>query len=98
MVGCHVPDDPRFLGHVLQRAGYRCASIGKIHLVPQRSEPDAVRAALGDESADGYYGFAEVDLVNGVGDGCFGPAYEAHAAALGSDLGAARKQPTAGPR
>ena len=67
-------------------------------MVPQRSEPDAVRAALGDESADGYYGFAEVDLVNGDGDGCFGSAYEAHAAALGIDLGAARKQPTAGPR
>ena len=39
MVGCHTPDDPRFLGHGLQRAGYRCASIGKIHLVPQRVEP-----------------------------------------------------------
>ena len=44
MVGCHAPDDPRFLGHGLQRAGYRCASIGKIHLVPQREEPEVLHA------------------------------------------------------
>ena len=97
MVGCNVPDDPRFLGHVLQRAGYRCASIGKIHLVPQRAEPEAVQAALAHESGDGYYGFAEVDLVNGVGDGCFGPAYDACIAARGIDRGAARAQSTVAP-
>ena len=72
MVGCHTPDDPRFLGHVLQAAGYRSVSIGKIHLQPQRAEPHAVAAAMADEASDGYFGFAEVDLVNGHGDGCFG--------------------------
>ena len=96
MVGCHTPDDPRFLGHGLQRAGYRCASIGKIHLVPQRAEPDLLRAAMDDEASDGYYGFAEVDLVNGHGDGCFGPDYEAHAAARGVDLDHARAQARVG--
>ena len=96
MVGCHTPDDPRFLGHGLQRAGYRCASIGKIHLVPQRAEPEALQAALAREAGDGYYGFAEVDLVDGHGDGCFGPDYEAHAAAMGVDLDRARAQPREG--
>ena len=96
MVGCHAPDDPRFLGHGLQRAGYRCASIGKIHLVPQREEPEVLHAALAREGGDGYYGFAEVDLVDGHGDGCFGPDYEAHAAALGVDLDRARAQPREG--
>ena len=96
MVGCHAPDDSRFLGHGLQRAGYRCASIGKIHLVPQRAEPDVLRAAMAREAGDGYYGFAEVDLVDGHGDGCFGPEYEAHAAAMGVDLDQARAQPRDG--
>ena len=96
MVGCHTPDDPRFLGHGLQRAGYRCASVGKIHLVPQRAEPEVLRAAMAREGSDGYFGFAEVDLVNGHGDGCFGPDYQAHAAARGVDLDDARAQPREG--
>ena len=96
MVGCHAPDDPRFLGHGLQRAGYRCASIGKIHLVPQREEPEVLRATLARDGGDGYYGFAEVDLVDGHGDGCYGPDYAAHAAALGVDLDRARAQPREG--
>ena len=96
MVGCHTPDDPRFLGHGLQRAGYRCASVGKVHLVPQRAEPAVLRAVMAREGSDGYYGFAEVDLVNGHGDGCFGPDYEAHAAAMGVDLDQAQAQPRQG--
>jgi hypothetical protein len=30
-----LPDDPRFLPRILAKAGYRTASIGKIHLVPR---------------------------------------------------------------
>ena len=37
-------------------------------------------------ASDGYFGFAEVDLVNGHGDGCFGSDYEAYAADLGVEL------------
>ena len=91
MVGCHTPDDPRFLGHVLQAAGYRNVSIGKIHLRPQRAEPEAVAAAMAHEAGDGYFGFAEVDLVNGHGDNCFGRDYEARAADLGVELTAGRR-------
>ncbi len=75
MVGCVTPDDPRFLPQVLADNGYRTASIGKIHLVPQRAEPSAVQQAL--DTSRHYYGFQEVDLVNGHGDGCFGPRYTA---------------------
>ena len=92
MVGCYTPDDPRFLGHGLQVAGYRCASVGKIHLVPQRAEPEVLRATMAREAGDGYYGFREVDLVNGHGDACFGPDYEEYAAARGIDLDGARAQ------
>lgn len=73
MVGCVTPDDPRFLPRALAQNGYRTASIGKIHLVPQRAEPDAVEQAL--ESGGDYYGFQEVDLVDGHGDHCFGNLY-----------------------
>ncbi|MBZ0299761.1 MAG: sulfatase-like hydrolase/transferase [Anaerolineae bacterium] len=73
MVGCVTPDDPRFLPRVLTQHGYRTASIGKIHLVPQRDEPDAVQQAL--DSGGDYYGFQEIDLVDGHGDHCFGPQY-----------------------
>src|SRR5690606_30540307 len=60
---------------LLKQAGYRTASIGKIHLVPQRAEPDAIQQAL-DTTGD-YFGFSEIDLVNGHGDHCFGPQYDA---------------------
>ena len=70
MVGCSTPDDPRFLPRVLGAAGHRTASIGKIHLVPQRAEPNELRTRQGD-----YYGFHDVDLVNGHGDRCFGNLY-----------------------
>jgi arylsulfatase len=74
MVGCYTPDDPRFLPRVLSENGYRTASIGKLHLVPQGAEPDVIASRL--ESEDGtYYGFQEIDLVNGHGDHCFGPQY-----------------------
>ena len=53
---------------------------------------------LARDGGDGYYGFAEVDLVDGHGDGCYGPDYEAHAAALGVDLDRARAQPREGQR
>jgi arylsulfatase len=73
MVGCVTPDDPRFLPKVLAQAGYHTASIGKLHLVPQRAEPEAVEHALSKRGE--YYGFQSVDLVNGHGDACFGPQY-----------------------
>ena len=74
MVGCYTPDDPRFLPRVLAAHGYRTASIGKLHMVPQSAEPEHLKGVMA--SGDGsYYGFQEVDLVNGHGDGCFGPRY-----------------------
>jgi arylsulfatase len=74
MVGCYTPDDTRFLPRILSENGYRTASIGKLHLVPQGAEPDVIASRL--ESEDGtYYGFREIDLVNGHGDRCFGPQY-----------------------
>ena len=74
MVGCYTPDDERFLPRVLATEGYRTASIGKIHLAPQAAEPALVAQALaGDEGS--YYGFQEVDLVNGHGSRCFGNRY-----------------------
>lgn len=74
MVGCYTPDDPRFLPRVLSENGYRTASIGKLHLVPQSAEPDVIVDRM--QSNDGtYYGFQEIDLVNGHGDLCFGPQY-----------------------
>ena len=77
MVGCYTPDDPRFLPRVLGDHGYRTASIGKIHLVPQRAE----QALINDHKAiDGtldYYGFQEIDLVDGHGSGNFGDSWEA---------------------
>ena len=75
MVGCVTPDDPRFLPRVLGRNGYRTASIGKIHLVPQGAEPAAVMKTQTADGAFDYYGFEYVDLVNGHGDFCFGPNY-----------------------
>lgn len=75
MVGCVTPDDPRFLPRVLGQNGYRTASIGKLHLIPQRAEADAVQQAM--DSGGDYYGFEEVDLVNGHGDHCFGNRYSA---------------------
>jgi len=75
MVGCWTPDDDRLLPRVLSRHGYRTAAIGKIHLVPQRDEPGAIERTLTAEGRYDYYGFQEIDLVNGHGDGCFGPRY-----------------------
>ena len=74
MVGCYTPDDPRFLPRVLAAHGYRTASIGKLHMVPMGAEPEHLNRVMA--SGDGsYYGFQEVDLVDGHGDGCFGPQY-----------------------
>ena len=74
MVGCYTPEDHRFLPLVLANHGYRTASIGKIHLVPQAMEPEIVAQKLssGDRT---YFGFQEVDLVNGHGSRCFGNHY-----------------------
>lgn len=94
MVGCYTPDDPRFLPRVLSENGYRTASIGKLHLVPQGAEPDVIASCL--ESNDGtYYGFQEIDLVNGHGDRCFGPQYTEWLNELVPDLSERleRKQP-----
>ena len=73
MVGCHTPDDARFLPHVLAAAGWRTAAPGKLHFVPRRDEPAALQSALVQQGH--YYGFREVDLVDGHGDHCFGPQY-----------------------
>ncbi len=69
MVGCHTPDDPRFLPRVLGRAGYHTASIGKIHMVPGAAEPEAVTETSQADGDFDYYGFRHVDLVNGHGLG-----------------------------
>lgn len=71
MVGCYTPDDPRFLPRVLAGQGYRTASIGKLHLIPQVAEIDRFEQAV----ATDYYGFAEVDIVNGHGMQVRGPNY-----------------------
>ena len=94
MVGCRTPDDPRFLGHRLGAVGYRTASIGKIHLLPQSEEPLAVQTAR-EAGGAGYYGFDEVDLVNGHGDRCFGADYERHVHDNGASLAAASALSTA---
>ncbi len=75
MVGCETPDDPRFLPRVLSATGYRTASIGKIHLVPQGQENDCIERTRKPDGTLDYYGFEHVDLVNGHGMHCFGPAY-----------------------
>ncbi|NED98883.1 sulfatase family protein [Phytoactinopolyspora halotolerans] len=75
MVGCHTPDDPRFVPRVLSRAGYRTASVGKLHLIPQSDEVARLERAHADGEPPDYYGFAEVDLVNGHGMGANGPSY-----------------------
>ena len=75
MVGCQTPDDPRFLPRVFSSHGYHTASIGKIHMAPQGWEPDAIEKSRTDDGDYDYYGFREVDLVNGHGDNCFGPKY-----------------------
>ncbi len=76
MVGCYTPDDSRFLPRLLSRDNYRAASIGKLHLVPQAAEPEILDQRLAaDDGA--YYGFQEVDLVNGHGRRCFGKRYSA---------------------
>lgn len=75
MVGCETPDDPRFLPRALGAAGYRTASIGKIHLVPQAWEPEAIEKTRQADGTYDYYGFREVELVNGHGDRCFGPNF-----------------------
>ena len=74
MVGCYTPEDHRFLPLVLANHGYRTASIGKIHLVPQAMEPEIVAQKLSSGERS-YFGFQEVDLVNGHGSRCFGNHY-----------------------
>ncbi len=76
MVGCYTPDDQRFLPRVLSKGGYRSASIGKLHLVPQAAEPAIAAQRLASDEAT-YYGFQEVDLVNGHGSRCFGNHFSA---------------------
>ncbi|MXX51465.1 MAG: sulfatase-like hydrolase/transferase [Chloroflexi bacterium] len=76
MVGCYTPEDPRFLPRVLSRSKYRTASIGKLHFVPQADEPKILAERLARDDGD-YFGFQEVDLVNGHGRRCFGNRYTA---------------------
>lgn len=75
MVGCATPDDPRFLPRILSDAGYHAASIGKIHLVPQGDEAERIEQTREEDGDVDYYGFQQVDLVNGHGMNCFGPDY-----------------------
>ncbi len=77
MVGCVTPDDKRFLPRVLRNAGYTTASIGKIHLVPQKEEWEYIQRTRQADGLFDYYGFQSVDLVNGHGMGCKGPGYSA---------------------
>ncbi|WP_162606463.1 sulfatase [Jiangella asiatica] len=75
MVGCHTPDDPRFLPRLLAAAGYRTAAVGKLHLVPQADEAVLI-PPVGQQGPDfDYYGFQHVDLVNGHGMGTYGPDF-----------------------
>ena len=74
MVGCATPDDPRFLPRLLKTAGYHTASIGKIHLVPQGEEQRRIDESIYDGELD-YFGFSEIELVNGHGAGCMGSEY-----------------------
>ena len=75
MVGCYTPDDPRFMPKAFKEAGYKTASIGKIHLVPQGKEPECIEKTRKEDGSLDYYGFEHVDLVNGHGMHCFGPEY-----------------------
>ncbi|MBT3274963.1 MAG: sulfatase-like hydrolase/transferase [Spirochaetales bacterium] len=74
MVGCNTPDDERFLPRVFRNTGYHTASIGKIHLVPQKDECAVVESTRTGDEYD-YYGFRHVDLVDGHGDRCHGNLY-----------------------
>ena len=91
MVGCYTPPDSRFLPQVLADEGYCTVSIGKIHLVPQAAEPDALAERMVSEDST-YYGFQEVDLVNGHGDRCFGPHYSPWLQERVPDIGERRQQ------
>lgn len=77
MVGCVTPDDPRFLPRVMAENGYHTASIGKIHLVPQKEEWNHVEQTQQAHGEFDYYGFQHVDLVNHHGMNCQGPGYNA---------------------
>jgi arylsulfatase A-like enzyme len=63
------------MSRVLRASGYHCASIGKIHLVPQGIEQEIVDASRRPDGTLDYYGFGEVDLVNGHGDRNIGTGY-----------------------
>ena len=76
MVGCHTPDDERFLPRLLAADGYRTASIGKLHLVPQGREAEAIQATRRTDGKYDYYGFREINLVNDHGHRCMGPEYD----------------------
>jgi len=78
MVGCRTPDDPRMLPRILGQNGYRTASIGKIHLAPQGQEAGLIEATRQPGGGYDYYGFQEIDLINGHGERCFGPQYTRH--------------------
>lgn len=79
MVGSVLPGDERTLPQLLRSEGYRTASIGKIHLVPQASEMYEMNktAVFGEDGSVryDYYGFEHIDLVNGYADGCSGNRY-----------------------
>lgn len=75
MVGCHTPDDSRLLPRILSRNGYHTASVGKIHLCPQGQEPILINSSQQSDGSIDYFGFQEIDLVNGHGDCCFGAQY-----------------------
>ena len=92
MVGCRTPDDPRFLPRVSAGAGYRTASIGKIHLVPQGEELRELERTAAGGKYD-YYGFQDVDLVDGHGDRCFGNRYSKWVSQTVPDYEKRRRRP-----
>ena len=85
MVGCRTPDDPRMLPRILGQNGYRTASIGKIHLAPQGQEAGLIETTRQPDGGYDYYGFQDIDLVNGHGERCFGPQYTRYRDRLSPD-------------
>mgnify|MGYP002408794030 FL=1 len=81
MVGCSMPKEEMTIAEILRKNGYKTASIGKMHLVPQFTEQQAINDTVTSHNNDGsknhydYYGFEEIDLVDGHGYRCIGDNY-----------------------
>jgi len=70
-VGMNVPDDERFISHILAGAGYRTHYVGKAHFQSFGAKPDESTETLKDwwnrypEWTGPYYGFETVELALG---------------------------------